>query len=85
MGMLFSKPIVIAALSWTTLISSLTASGRIRAQAPGQWVVPARFQVGRAAAAAAVGRPVDVVQMPDGSILISDDMGNRLLRVSYHR
>jgi glucose/arabinose dehydrogenase len=38
---------------------------------------------GRGAAAAAVGRPVDVLQMPDGSILISDDMGNRLLRVSY--
>ena len=40
---------------------------------------------GRAAASAAVGRPVDVMQMPDGSILISDDMGNRLLRVSYRR
>ena len=40
---------------------------------------------GRAAAAAAVGRPVDVLQMPDGSVLISDDMGNRLLRVSYRR
>ena len=40
---------------------------------------------GRAAATAAVGRPVDVMQMPDGSILISDDMGNRLLRVSYRR
>jgi glucose/arabinose dehydrogenase len=26
-----------------------------------------------------------VMQMPDGSILISDDMGNRLLRVSYRR
>jgi len=40
---------------------------------------------GRGAAAAAVGRPADVMQMPDGSILISDDMGNRLLRVSYRR
>jgi len=40
---------------------------------------------GRAAASAAVGRPVDVLQLPDGSILISDDMGNRLLRVSYQR
>jgi glucose/arabinose dehydrogenase len=26
-----------------------------------------------------------VLQMPDGSILISDDVGNRLLRVSYRR
>ncbi|HET6568475.1 MAG TPA: PQQ-dependent sugar dehydrogenase [Rhodothermales bacterium] len=43
--------------------------------APGGW------EAGRAAA----GRPVDVLQMPDGSILISDDTGNRLLRVSYER
>jgi glucose/arabinose dehydrogenase len=35
------------------------------------------------AQAAAEGRPVDVLQMPDGSILISDDTGNRLLRVAY--
>jgi len=41
--------------------------------APGGW----------AATSAAAGRPVDVLQMPDGSILISDDTGNRLLRVSY--
>ena len=41
--------------------------------APGGW----------AATRAAEGRPVDVLQMPDGSILISDDTGNRLLRISY--
>ena len=40
---------------------------------------------GRAAGSAAFGRPVDVLQMPDGSVLISDDAGNRLLRVSYAR
>lgn len=40
---------------------------------------------GRGAAAAALGRPVDVLQMPDGSVLISDDTGNRLIRVSYSR
>jgi len=41
--------------------------------APGGWE----------ATRAADGRPVDVLQMPDGSVLISDDTGNRLLRVSY--
>ncbi|HET9383738.1 MAG TPA: PQQ-dependent sugar dehydrogenase [Gemmatimonadales bacterium] len=46
-----------------------------RSSAPGGW----------GAAAAALGRPVDVLQMPDGSVLISDDKGNRLLRVSYAR
>jgi len=40
---------------------------------------------GRGATEAAIGRPVDVLQLPDGSILISDDRGNRLLRVSYGR
>jgi glucose/arabinose dehydrogenase len=29
------------------------------------------------------GRPVGLLQMPDGSILVSDDGGNRLWRVSY--
>jgi glucose/arabinose dehydrogenase len=41
--------------------------------APGNWE----------ATRAAAGRPVDVLQMPDGSVLISDDTGNRILRVSY--
>jgi glucose/arabinose dehydrogenase len=40
---------------------------------------------GRGAGAAALGRPADVLQMPDGSILISDDRGNRLIRVSYRQ
>ena len=40
---------------------------------------------GRAATRAANGRPVDVLQLPDGSILISDDFGNRILRVTYQR
>lgn len=43
--------------------------------APGGW----------GAGKAATGRPADVLQMPDGSILISDDAGNRLIRVSYRR
>ncbi len=29
------------------------------------------------------GRPVDCVQAPDGSILVSDDTGNKIYRVSY--
>jgi glucose/arabinose dehydrogenase len=42
-------------------------------------------QGGRAAGAAALGRPVDILQLPDGSILISDDKGNRILRLTYRR
>ena len=44
-----------------------------------------RCRGGRGATKSAIGRPVDVLQMPDGSILISDDRGNRLIRVSYRR
>jgi glucose/arabinose dehydrogenase len=40
---------------------------------------------GRGATQAATGRPADVLQLPDGSILVSDDRGNRLLRISYGR
>lgn len=40
---------------------------------------------GRGAAAAANGRPADVLQMSDGALLVSDDAGNRILRVSYRR
>jgi glucose/arabinose dehydrogenase len=40
---------------------------------------------GWGAQGAALGRPVDVLQMPDGSVLISDDKGSRILRVSYRR
>ncbi|NUQ12465.1 MAG: sorbosone dehydrogenase family protein [Gemmatimonadaceae bacterium] len=40
---------------------------------------------GRAAGNAAIGRPADVMQLPDGSILISDDSGNRVYRLSYGR
>lgn len=38
---------------------------------------------GRGATGAATGRPADVLQMPDGSILVSDDTGDRLIRISY--
>ena len=40
---------------------------------------------GRGATQAATGRPADVLQLPDGSILISDDRANRIIRVSYGR
>src|SRR4029078_1774549 len=46
---------------------------------------PTTAQGGREAAKASLGRPVDVLQMPDGSVLISDDTGNRIFRVSYAR
>jgi len=36
-----------------------------------------------AGGAAALGRPVDCLQAPDGSILISDDTGNRIYRLSH--
>ena len=31
----------------------------------------------------AVGRPVDLLELPDGSMLVSDDKGGRIYRISY--
>jgi glucose/arabinose dehydrogenase len=35
--------------------------------------------------AAASGRPADVLVMPDGSLLVSDDKGGRIYRITYHQ
>jgi glucose/arabinose dehydrogenase len=43
--------------------------------------LPGGWEAGRIAR----GRPVDVLQLPDGSVLISDDTGNRILRVTYRQ
>ena len=43
--------------------------------------MPGGWEAGRAA----LGRPAHVLQMPDGALLISDDTGNRILRVSYRK
>ena len=40
---------------------------------------------GRTAGGSALGRPVDVLQLPDESILISDDAANRVIRVTYRK
>jgi glucose/arabinose dehydrogenase len=48
-----------------------------------QGFIPSGSPGGWEAGRAAIGRPVDVLQLPDGSLLISDDTGNRILRVSY--
>lgn len=43
-----------------------------------------RYNVdGKHTGEAALGRPVDVLQLPDGSLLISDDSGNRIFRLTY--
>ena len=31
------------------------------------------------------GRPVDVLAMPDGSLLVSDDKGGRIFRIHYEK
>lgn len=46
---------------------------------------PVTHELWFAAGKAAIGRPADVLELPDGSILVSDDSGNRLIRVSYRQ
>ena len=45
--------------------------------------IPTGAPGGREAGRTAFGRPADVLQLPDGSLLISDDTGNRILRLTY--
>jgi glucose/arabinose dehydrogenase len=47
--------------------------------------LPSASAGGRGATGAATGRPADVLQLRDGSILVSDDRGGRLIRISYSR
>jgi glucose/arabinose dehydrogenase len=35
------------------------------------------------AGSAGCGRPVDLLELPDGSVLFSDDMGNKIYRIVY--
>lgn len=57
--------------SYEPLVQGFLPAGKV----PGGW----------GAGSAALGRPADILQMPDGSILISDDKANRILRLSYKR
>jgi glucose/arabinose dehydrogenase len=45
----------------------------------------ANAPAGRGATTAASGRPADVIQLRDGSVLVSDDRSGRLIRISYSR
>jgi glucose/arabinose dehydrogenase len=66
------------------VMAALTEGRRVTSYQPlVDGFLPGGAAGGRGATTAASGRPVDVLQLPDGSILISDDRGNRLIRVSY--
>jgi glucose/arabinose dehydrogenase len=66
------------------VMAALTDGRRVTSYQPFvDGFLPGGAAGGRGATTAASGRPVDVLQLPDGSILISDDRGNRLIRVSY--
>ncbi|OLC35113.1 MAG: hypothetical protein AUH81_10745 [Candidatus Rokubacteria bacterium 13_1_40CM_4_69_5] len=51
------------------------------------WVIVAvayeAFAEGWLKGGAASGRPADVLVMPDGALLVSDDKGGRIYRISY--
>lgn len=46
---------------------------------------PEKFASGWLKGNSAWGRPVDVLQLPDGSILISDDHGDAIYRITYNK
>jgi glucose/arabinose dehydrogenase len=52
-------------------------------QQPDGSVVQEPFATGWLQGSKASGRPVDVLQAPDGSLLVSDDSGDLIYRISY--
>lgn len=64
---------------YEVVLAKIDASGKVSGQevfASG-WLNPATQDVW--------GRPVDVQELPDGSLLISDDMANCIYRVTYSK
>lgn len=56
---------------------------RIRFDAGGKVVGKGVFVSGWLQKGQAWGRPVDILQMPDGALLVSDDYAGRIYRISY--
>src|SRR5467141_4527275 len=70
---MISKPSVITALSCIVLLPGLTASGRLRAQTPNQWVVPAGFHV--TLFADSVGNAREMALGPSGTVFVGSWIG----------
>lgn len=61
---------------------ALDSQGRVLSQEP---FVQGWLQVDGAGRESVLGRPADVLVLPDGSLLISDDLGGAIYRVRYTR
>ena len=57
----------------------------VKLDAQGRAVSYQPFAQGWLQGSDAWGRPADVLVMPDGALLVSDDKGGRLYRISYAR
>ena len=58
---------------------------RIRFDEDGNAIGKEVFADGWLADGSAVGRPVDIEELPDGSILVSDDFANVIYRIAYEK
>jgi glucose/arabinose dehydrogenase len=58
---------------------------RIKMSADGKVIGVEPFAEGFLQGRSAWGRPVDVKELPDGSLLVSDDSGGRIYRISYSK
>src|SRR5467141_968118 len=70
---MISKHSVMTALSCIVLLPGLTASGRLRAQTPNQWVVPAGFHV--TVYADSVGNAREMALGPRGTVFVGSWIG----------
>ena len=69
--------------SWNRSVPDGYRLTRVRFDEEGRAVGAERFVEGFLQSDGVLGRPVDVKQLPDGSLLLSDDHGGAIYRITY--
>lgn len=69
--------------SWNRTVPDGYRLMRIKFDADGNAVDKEVFAEGWLSDGSAIGRPVDIAQLPDGSLIVTDDFANVVYRISY--
>lgn len=69
--------------SWNRTVPDGYRLMRIKFDADGNAVDQEVFAEGWLSDGSAIGRPVDIAQLPDGSLIVTDDFANVVYRISY--
>lgn len=69
--------------SWNRTVPDGYRLMRIKFDADGNAIDKEVFAEGWLSDGSAIGRPVDIAQLPDGSLIVTDDFANVVYRISY--